>query len=53
MQLHPKGLLTLVVFAVVLLIGVDPRWGIAAVVAAAAIDWLFLATPFLTDRRRR
>jgi hypothetical protein len=40
MRFHPKGFVVLAVFALLLLVGLDLRWGIAAIVAIVAIDTL-------------
>jgi hypothetical protein len=45
MRFHPKGLLVVAAFAVLLMFAVDVRVGIAAVVAGAVIDALSFALP--------
>ena len=56
-RFHLKGVLVLAAFAAILMLAVDVRLGIAAIVAAAVVDWLSLALPFglgrAGDRRSR
>jgi hypothetical protein len=58
MKFHPKGLLVLAAVAAVWLLALDMRWGIAAILAVAAIDAYSFLTPFLgrslrdDDKRR-
>jgi len=58
MKFHPKGLLVLVPVAAVWLLALDARWGIAAVLAAVAIDAFSFLTPVIgkplrdDDKRR-
>jgi hypothetical protein len=56
-RFHLKGLLVVALFAAVVMLAVDVRLGIAAIVAAAVIDWLSLALPLGLgqgrDRRSR
>lgn len=40
MRFHPKGFVALAVFALLVLIGLDLRWGIAAIAAITAVDIL-------------
>jgi hypothetical protein len=44
-RFHLKGFLVVALFAAVVMLAVDVRLGIAAIVAAAVIDWLSLALP--------
>ena len=44
-RFHLKGLLVVALFAALLMLAVDVRLGIAAIVAAVVIDWLSLALP--------
>jgi len=54
MRLHPKGLLVVAAFAVLLMFAVDVRVGIAAIVAGTVIDALSFALPLgLGGRRER
>ena len=43
----------LIAFWAMFMLGLDVRLGIAAIIAAAVIDWLFLAAPFLPARGRQ
>jgi hypothetical protein len=56
-RFHLKGLLIVALFAALVMLAVDVRLGIAAIVAAAVIDWLSLALPLGLgqgrDRRSR
>jgi hypothetical protein len=52
MRFHAKGLLVVAAFAVLVMLAVDVRWGVAAIVAGAAIDWLSLALPLGLGRSR-
>lgn len=45
MRFHVKGLTVAAAFAVLLMIAIDVRLGIAAIIAATVIDWLSLALP--------
>ena len=45
MRFHPKGLLVVAAIAVLVMLAVDVRWGIAAIAAGTVIDWLFFALP--------
>lgn len=53
MRFHPKGLLVAATFAVLVMLAVDVRWGIAAITAGIVIDWLFLALPLGLARSRK
>jgi hypothetical protein len=53
MRFHPKGLLVVAAFAVLVMLAVDVRWGIAAIAAGIVIDWLFLALPLGLGRSRK
>ena len=44
-RVHLKGLLVAAAFAALVMLAVDVRLGVAALVAAAIIDWLSLALP--------
>jgi hypothetical protein len=52
MRFHPKGLLVVAAFAVLVMLAVDVRWGIAAMAAGTAIDWLSFALPLGAMRSR-
>jgi hypothetical protein len=52
MRFHPKALLVLMAFGAMFLLGLDVRFGIAAIIAATVIDWLFIAAPFIPDGAR-
>jgi hypothetical protein len=52
MRFHPKALLVLMAFWAMFLIGLDVRFGMAAILAATVIDWLFIAVPFIPDGGR-
>jgi hypothetical protein len=45
MRFHPKGLLVVAALAAMVMLAVDVRWGIAAIVAGTVIDWLSFALP--------
>jgi hypothetical protein len=47
MKFHPRGLLALAAVAAVWLLALDMRWGIAAILAATAIDAYSFVTPFI------
>jgi hypothetical protein len=53
MRFHSKGVLFLIGFSVLLMLGVDARWGIAAVVALAVIDGLSFLGPMLRGSGKR
>ena len=53
MRFHPKGLLALVVFLALVALGIDLRWGIAAILAMTALDALSLLAPFFHSSRDR
>jgi hypothetical protein len=46
-KFHLKGLLVLAAVAVMWLLALDMRWGIAAILGAAAIDAYSFLTPFI------
>ena len=56
-RFHLKGLAVVALFAALVMLAVDVRLGIAAIVAAAVIDWLSFALPLglgqWRDRRSR
>jgi len=52
MRFHAKGLLVVAAFAVLVMLAVDVRLGIAAVVAGTVIDGLSLTLPLGLGRRR-
>jgi hypothetical protein len=52
MRFHPKGLLVVAAFAVLIMLAIDVRLGIAAIVAGTVIDWLSLALPLGLGRSR-
>ena len=52
MRIHPKGLLVVAAFVVLVMLAVDVRLGIAAIVAATVVDWLSLALPLGLGRSR-
>ena len=56
-RFHLKGLLVVALFAALVMLAVDVRLGVAAIVAAVVIDWLSLALPLGLgqgrDRRSR
>jgi hypothetical protein len=52
MRLYPKALLLFMAFWAMLLLGLDVRLGTVAIIAAAVIDWLFLAAPLIPDGGR-
>jgi hypothetical protein len=39
-------------FCAMFLLGLDVRFGMAAIIAATVIDWLFIAAPFIPDGGR-
>jgi len=45
MRFHVKGLTVAAAFAVLLMVAIDVRLGIAAIIAATVVDWLSLALP--------
>jgi hypothetical protein len=51
-RFHLKGLLVVALFASLVMLAVDVRIGVAAIVAAAVIDWLSLALPLGLGQRR-
>jgi hypothetical protein len=51
-RFHLKGLLVVALFAALVMLAVDVRIGVAAIVAAAVIDWLSLALPLGLGQRR-
>jgi hypothetical protein len=52
MRFHSKGLLVVAAFAVLIMLAIDVRSGIAAIVAGTVIDWLSLALPLGLGRGR-
>jgi hypothetical protein len=52
MRFHPNALLVVMAFWAMFLIGLDVRFGMAAIIAATVIDWLFVAAPFIPDGGR-
>ena len=52
MRFHAKGLLVVAAFAVLVMLAVDVRLGIAAIVAGTVIDWLSLTLPLGFGRSR-
>ena len=52
MRFHVKGLLVVALFAALVMLAVDVRLGIAAIVAATVIDFLSLALPLGLGQRR-
>ena len=52
MRFRVKGLLVAAAFAVLLMLAIDVRVGIAAIIAATVIDWLSLALPLGLGRVR-
>jgi hypothetical protein len=53
MAVNWKALLVLVLFWAIFALGLDVRYGVAALIAAAVIDWLYVAAPFLPARGGR
>jgi hypothetical protein len=51
-RFHLKGLPAVAAFAALVMLAVDARLGIAALVAGTAIDWLSLALPLASGRER-
>lgn len=51
-RFHLKGFLVVALFAVLVMLAIDVRLGIAAILAAAVIDWLSLALPLGLGQRR-
>jgi len=51
-RFHLKGLLVVALFVALVMLAVDVRIGVAAIVAAAVIDWLSLALPLGLGQRR-
>ena len=47
MKFYPRGLLVLAAVATVWLLALDMHWGIAAILAATAIDAFSFLTPFI------
>ena len=52
MRFHPKGLLAVGAFALLVMLAADVRLGIAAIVAGTLIDWLSMALPLGIGRSR-
>jgi hypothetical protein len=52
MRFHPKALLVLMAFCAMFLLGLDVRFGMAAIIPATVIDWLFITAPFIPDGGR-
>jgi hypothetical protein len=55
MRIHPKALLVAAAFGVLILLAVDVRLGVAAIVAGTVIDGVFFVVPlcFGGSRDRR
>jgi hypothetical protein len=52
MRIHLRGLLVAALFVGLVLVAVDARIGVAAIVAATVIDWLAFALPLGSGRDR-
>jgi hypothetical protein len=42
MRVHPRGLLVLLAFAALMMLGLQFRWAVPAAIAICAVDWLSL-----------
>ena len=42
MRVHPRGLLVLLAFAALMMLGLQLRWAIPAAIATTVVDWLSL-----------
>jgi hypothetical protein len=51
MRVHPSGLVVLLMFAALMMLGLQLRWAIPAAIAICVVDWLSLAG-VLSPRRR-
>ncbi len=51
MRVHPRGLLVLLAFAGLMMLGLQLRWAIPAAIAITVVDWLSLGG--LVSPRRR
>jgi len=52
MTVNLRALIILVAFWSVFVVGLSVRLGLAAVIVAAVIDWLYVAAPLLPGRGR-
>jgi hypothetical protein len=52
MRIHRAGLMVLFGFAALFALALDVRLGIAALVAASIIDWLYIVAPFWRPRQK-
>jgi hypothetical protein len=51
MRVHPRGLLVLLAFAALMMLGLQPRWVIPAAIAITVVDWLSLWGSLSPGRR--
>ena len=51
MRVHPRGLLVLLAFAALMMLGLQLRWAIPAAIATTVVDWLSLGG-LLSPRRQ-
>jgi hypothetical protein len=51
MRVHPRGLLVLLAFVAVMMLGLQLRWAIPGAIAITVVDWLSLGG-LLSPRRR-
>jgi hypothetical protein len=52
MTVNLRGLIILVAFWSLFVVGLSVRFGLAAVIVATVIDWLYVAAPVLPGRGR-
>jgi hypothetical protein len=52
MRFHPNALLVVAAFVVLILLAVDVRLGMAAIVAGTVVDGLFLTVPLFVGGSR-
>jgi hypothetical protein len=52
MRVHPRGLLVLLAFALVMMLGLQLRWAIPAAIAIAMVDWLSVGGVLMPRSRR-
>ena len=51
MQVHLRGLLVLLAFAVLMMLGLQLRWALPAAIAITVVDWLSLGGLLIPRRR--
>ena len=52
MRVHPRGLLVLLAFTAVMMLGLQLRWAIPAAIAITVVDWLSLGGLLMPRSRR-